>query len=331
MPDDNTATSSVAVADEKPDSLDAYIETQRDEWLKSGTPQPKDEAEPAPAKKELSEPQQAEPIAPATDTGEKTQGSKSRVERRKGELNADIQELLAQRAALRADVEAETQKKAAKPAEPASAPQQPQTERAADGEPIPPDPEKWTGTWEGLEKAKIQYLKDFTIWQLQGPDRKRQARLAAEREQTNRATFERWVERREAATEADPEFRDANEIIGRFFTQQGVAPLIIESEVGPEVVMHFYKLPKDEQISVSNLSPAALAREIVRVEAQLSKRTEPTPQTPQLKRTSAAAKPPTELSGKGPLNTGDEAERALAEGRTGDYIQIMNARAVRKK
>ena len=219
-----------------------------------------------------------------------------------------------------------------KPAEAATATQQP-----TDGEPVPPDPENWTGTYESLEKAKIQYLKDFTDWKLKQPERDRlaAARVAAEAE--NKKTFEAWVARRDAAKELDPEFADAEDIVGKFFTAQGVSPLIIDSEVGPELVMHFYRLPVEEQKRVAGLSPARLAREILRVEAKLSDakpegqlETKPTT-TSKPNKTSAAAKPATELSGRNATNTVDDADAAIAAGDSAGYRRIMNARDLAKR
>jgi len=334
MGDATNATSSVAV--EAPNALDTFTGKQRDEWLKNGTPQPKDEAESAPAAVEgqASEPAKAEAIAPAADPGNKER--ESRGERRKGELSAEIQDLLRQRREARAGLEADLAAGKAKPAEKA-AESATATQQPTDGEPVPPDPEKWTGTWEQLEKAKIQYFKDLTDWKLKQPERDRlaAARVAAEAE--NKKTFEAWAERRDAAMELDPEFADANDIVGKFFTAQGVAPLIISSEVGPELVMHFYRLPVEEQKRVVGLSPAALAREIVRVEAKLSEakpgaEAQPKPTaTPQPKKTSAAAKPATELSGRSAANTVDDAEAAIVAGDSAAYQRVMNARDLARR
>jgi len=181
MADETNATSSVAI--EAPNSLDTFTGKQRDEWLMNGTPQPADEAESAPAEGkegQASEPAKAEPIAPATDTGKKQEPSFERAQRRKGELSAEIQDLLRQRAEARAGLEADLAagrtKPAEKAAESATATQQP-----ADGRPVPPDPEKWTGTWEQLDTAKLKYLEELTDWKLKQPERDRQAaeRVAA--------------------------------------------------------------------------------------------------------------------------------------------------------
>jgi hypothetical protein len=336
MADETNATSSVAI--EAPNSLDTFTGKQRDEWLMNGTPQPADEAESAPAEGkegQASEPAKAEPIAPATDTGKKQEPSFERAQRRKGELSAEIQDLLRQRAEARAGLEADLAagrtKPAEKAAESATATQQP-----ADGRPVPPDPEKWTGTWEQLDTAKLKYLEELTDWKLKQPERDRQAaeRVAAEVEAAK--LNEVWQERRSAAMELDPEYKAADEVLGKFFGFRGVAPLIIESEVGAEIVMHFYRLPVEEQKRVAGLSPAGLAREIVRVEAKLSEakpegqlETKPIA-TPQPKKTSAAAKPATELSGRNATNTVDEAEQALEAGDFARYKRVMDARAIRK-
>jgi hypothetical protein len=334
MADDKVVDSSST--GEAPDFLDTLNEKGRLDWLRNGTPQPKDEADPAPAKEETpsSEPIQAEPIAPATDTGERVQ--ETRAERRKGQLSAEIAELLRRRAQLRAEVDGAAPKKTADqtadsaPAAAAAAPP------PADGRPVPPDPAKWTGTWEELEAAKIKYFDEMVEWRMNAPLRERQAAERSEQEATAKAANDSWQERRSAAMEADPEYQSADDIVGRFFTARGVAPMIIESEVGPELVMHFYRLPKDEQVRVSKLSPAKLAREIHRVEDAIlgapPAEEEPKPlPSPKPKITSAARRPATELSGKSAGNTVDDAEAAIAAGDTAAYQRIMNARDVARR
>jgi hypothetical protein len=314
---------------EAPNSLDSFTEKQRGDWLLNGTPQPKDEAESATAEA-TSEPAKAESTAPATETGTKTQ-EPSRAERRKGELSAEIQGLLRKRAELRGEIEAADK---TKPAEKTAAPAPAVVQQPTDGEPVAPDPENWTGTWEALEKAKIQYLKDLSAWLTKQPERDRVAAAKAADEANQQQVFETWKERRDAAIELNPEFADANDIVGRFLTAKGVAPLVIESEIGPEIVMHLYHLPKEEQERVAKLSPTALARELVRIEDRLAKAdpaAEAAPAaTPQPKITSAVKKPATELSGKSATNTVDDAEDALAKGDYERYARVMNARASKK-
>lgn len=299
-------------------SLDTFSDRQRSEWLMKGTPQPADEADSATAV-EPSEAAKPESIAPAPDTG-KTQESKGRAEQRKAELGNEIQELLRQRAELRAELA--SKKPAEKIAE--SAPAKP---ARADGKPIPPDPAKWAGTWEELEAAKIEYSEKLLDWKLGQADRDR----AAAAQQTKLTESQQgYKTRAEAALAADPEYADAQEIIGKFVTSRGVSELILESEVGPEIVMHLYRLPSEEQKRVAALNPLALAREITRLEAKLAKPALAASTSTTTKRTSTAKAPPTELSGKNTASTVDDAEKALADGDTGAYIRIMNARAIRK-
>jgi hypothetical protein len=312
-----------STTEEAANSLDSFTEQERSNWLMKGTPMPKDEAEPAPAS-EASEPPKAEPIAPATDTGKTQEPKPGRAEQRKAELGSEIQELLRKRAELRAEIDAAAggRKPAEKPAESAPATQK------TDGEPVPPDPSTWTGTWEQLEAAKIKYVRDLTKWELGKGERDR----AASAQRTRITELQgAYRTRADAVLEADPEYADAQAVIGEFVTAKGVSELILESEVGPEIVMHLYRLPNAEQKRVAALSPLALAREIARLEMQLSKAPAPAPEAaPQPKRTSAASKPATELSGKNAASTVDEAEQALAEGDFERYSRVMNARAVRK-
>lgn len=326
MEDVQVAASSAA---EPSNSLDTFSDAQRSEWLLKGTPMPKDEAESAPAQ-DPSEAAKPEPIAPATDTGKSQEPKGGRAEQRKAELGSEIADLLRQRAQLRAEVAAGG-KPADKPAEPA--PAKP-AQAAADVEPVPPDPAKWTGTWEELEAAKIKYLRDLTKWELGKADRDRAATTQQGKVTEAQAAYKA---RADVALAADPEYADAQDVIGRFVTAKGVDGLILESEVGPEIVMHLYKLPLDEQRRVAALSPLALAREITRIELQLSSKppaAAPKPEaaaaTPPPKRTSAAAKPATELGGQHAGSAVDEAEQALIDGDAGRYIDIMNRRAIKK-
>jgi hypothetical protein len=311
-------------------SLDNFNEQQRSEWLMKGTAMPKDEVESAPTVvKEPSEAAQPEPIAPAPDTGS--------LQEPKGRAGQRISELLGERAALRAELAAlktpVVKSAESTPAKAAAA--------AADttGEPQPPDPETWTGSWEALEKAKIAYVRDLTRWELGKGDRERAtaAATAAAAADAGKLTELQaaYKTRADAMLAEEPEYADAQDIIGRFATGKGVSQLLLESEVGPKIVMHLYRLPREEALKVAAMSPAALAREITLIEAQLTKPAEATPAaaaitapTPTTKRTSTAAKPSTELSGARAAAAGDEAEAALANGDTGAYMRLMNAREV---
>jgi len=316
---------------EAPNALDSFNEKERGDWLRNGTPQPKDEAESAPAQEVESEPEaQAEPIAPAPDTGSSQEPKKGRADQR-------IQELLRERAELRGKLDAAEKKAAGKPAESAPATEaKPASVAAAavDGAPVPPDPETWTGTWEALEKAKIKYFEDLTDWKLKQPERDRAAAAKAATEADERAIFDQWKERREAAAAAEPEYADAQDIVGRFLTAKRCDSLIIESEVGPEIVMHLYRLPKEEQERVSKLSPSRLAREIVLIEHKLLAKPEeeiPAAAAPQPRKTSAAARPPTELSGTRANNVVDDEAAAIASGNSAEYMRLANLRDLKKR
>lgn len=317
MADESTVASSTTE-----NSLDNFTETERSEWLMNGTTMPKDEPESAPGAVATSEPARAESIAPAPDTGDLQEQAKGRAGQR-------IQELLGERAALRARLTA-LETPVVKPAEstPAKAAA---AATPAVGEPQPPDPAKWTGTWEELETAKIAYLRDLTKWELGKGERDRAAA-----EGTGKLTELQtaYKARADVMLAVEPEYADAQDIIGRFATGKGVDQLILESEVGPEIVMHLYKLPQAEQQRVANLSPLALAREITRIETQLTKAPAAAaapviPAVPTTRKTSAAAKPAIELSGARAGSAADEAEQALADGDMTRYMDIMNAREVK--
>jgi hypothetical protein len=201
---------------------------------------------------------------------------------------------------------------------------------------VAPDASKWTGTWEELQAAQLRYIEDLTDWKLKQPDRDRAAAEKTAAEANERAIFDQWKERREAAVAADPEYADAQDIVGRFVTAKRCDSLIIESEVGPEIVMHLYRLPKEEQERVSKLSPSRLAREIVLIEHKLlaladEEKPSSAPATPQPRKTSAAAKPATELSGTRANNVVDEEAAAIASGNSAEYMRLANLRDLKKR
>jgi hypothetical protein len=84
-----------------------------------------------------------------------------------------------------------------------------------------------------------------------------------------------WEQRAARHLDSDPEFEDAIQAIGPLVTQRGVADVIKQSEVGPQMVSYLYQ-HQDEAVKILQAgSPLAIARELGKLEAKLSPATPP--------------------------------------------------------
>jgi hypothetical protein len=207
------------------------------------------------------EPQKIEPEAPPQP--KKPTG----LERRFSRLTRERDEALAE--ADRARKELETAKQA---------PAAPQVAKPEAGEPAPPDPATWAGTYEELEGARTKYAKDIAVWTMQQARKEVEADLKRRQEEASgegraRELQASWEGRAQKALAANPEFQEAVDVVGPLVTQLGMADLIKESEVGPEIVQELYE-NTDERTRISNLqrfgNPLLVARELGKLEARLT-------------------------------------------------------------
>ena len=121
--------------------------------------------------------------------------------------------------------------------------------------------------------------------------------------QTAQATT--WQQRAEAAKTELPDFE---QVVASSTAPMSaaMAEAIKDSDIGPKVAYHLAQNP-DIATRLSRLEPMAAAREIGRLEASLSVKTEPTP-----KRITTAPTPPTPI-GSGRSTTGDPGKMSQAD------------------
>jgi len=170
--------------------------------------------------------------------------------------------------------------------------------------PVPPDPSKWTGTWEEMEAAKLDYVDKLTDWKADSRERAKQAESQKAQAQQIHST---WETKSEAFTKDNPDFADAIEHIGPMVTRAGVADLIKESPVGPDMVLFLHQNPAEVARLGACKTQVALARELGKLEAQLSTPVSTTTTPPAAKK--PLPKPPASVGGGQPatvdLNTAD--------------------------
>lgn len=208
------------------------------------------------------EPEKTEAESGTVDTKEPEHKSESSIDKR-------FRKLASQRDEARQRAEKAERELAAKSTPPGPA-AQPVTEAqpaTATTKPAPPDPSKWTGTWEELEAAKLDYVEKLTDWKAGERERK----AATERQQAEARTLHTtWEAKSKAFGEDNPDFEDAIANIGPLVTRAGVADLIKESDVGPEMVLYLHTHPSEVTRMGACKTQAALARELGKLEAQLS-------------------------------------------------------------
>ena len=159
----------------------------------------------------------------------------------------------------------------AEPAKPAA------STAAVAGEPVPPDPTGWTGTWEELEAAKIKYSRDIAAFVTKQAREELRAELqreaqAGEGQRVAQQLHASWEAKAEAAAKENPEFQEAVNEVGPVLTRLGMADLVKESEVGPELVAELYGKPEqmEELLKLERqANPLGVSRVLGRIEARL--------------------------------------------------------------
>ena len=190
-------------------------------------------------------------------------------EKHESAIDKRFRKLASQRDEARQRAEKAERELAAKSTPPGPA-AQPVTEAqpaTATTKPAPPDPSKWTGTWEELEKEKLDYVEKLTDWKAGERERAQQTRERQAQAQTLHKT---WEQKSEAFGKDNADFEDAIQNIGPKVTQAGVADLIKESPVGPEMVLYLHQHPEEAARMGQCKTQVSLARELGKLEAQLS-------------------------------------------------------------
>ena len=197
-------------------------------------------------------------VDPAAAVGEPTRAEKrfSKLTSRAKEAEASNAVLRAEIAALRAPAAPTTPVVAAAPVNAAT-------------KPTAPNANTWTGTWDELEAARTQYAEDLSEYKVNEVLRKRDEGVKqAEARKIVETIHEAWVRRLDDATEANEDMEAAVAEVGTIVSKMGIQDVIKESEVGPEIVLHYFK-DKDAMEKLSKMSMASAARAIGRVEAKL--------------------------------------------------------------
>ena len=139
-----------------------------------------------------------------------------------------------------------------------------------------------------------------------------------------------WNQRTEKAREAHEDFDDVAldpDGPGKHISRGSVVDQwILESEHGAEILYHFGKnLP--DLLRYGKLSPVQAARELTKLEAQLTGEPAKKTPTPEIIRTTRAPKPASEVGGRGTVTT-DEVTKAVADDDVRAYINAQNRREI---
>ena len=116
---------------------------------------------------------------------------------------------------------------------------------------------------------------EYTAQQQAEQQRQRQeeeGRKAAERQQT---ATKSWNERVSKLAETKPEISAAIDAVGQFLTETGNAELIMQSDIGPEIVLYMHQHAEETLKIAETGNPGQIARYIGRIEAKIA-----TPETP---------------------------------------------------
>ena len=224
------------------------------------------EAAPGTAQESQKTPEPEAPVEiPRKPSGLERRFSKLTREREEERQRADAAE-----ARLR-ELEAAGKTPPAEPAKPVT------STAAAAGEPAPPDPTTWTGTWEELERAKIKYSRDIAGFVAKQSREEIRAELqreaqAGEGQRAAQQLHASWESKMAAADKVIPEFQEAINEVGPVLTRLGMADLVKESEVGTELVAELYGKPEEVQELLKlerQGNPISVSRMLGRIEARL--------------------------------------------------------------
>jgi hypothetical protein len=297
--------------------MESWTDAQRTDWLKTGEP-PKAE-DSAPSKQETSAGDNKSESGPASEAGE------TQREPKRGTAEARIKELLAENRKLKESQKpAQTQQQAEVPQ--TQKPTQ-QTPPAAEGRPVRPKYESFDTVGE-YEAAEDKYIEELAAWKADQRDaEKTAAAKQAEAQKAGQQRAEGWKAKQDAFRKQTADFDEVVAAADNEPCSDAIRDFCLESEIGPAVQ---YALAKDVELlrKLSDMSDVAAVRELTKLEMGLAGGMPS--QTPAPKKTTtAASKPPTELSGRSNAPE-DEAKAALEAGDFDRYRRVMNARDLKK-
>jgi hypothetical protein len=320
-------SSTPEVADVEIDSsaLESLNSEQRDHWLKTGEIPDTPKADASATSKA---PEKAAAVQP-----EPAPGKEAPQDRDIPPAEKRIKQLLARNKELEAQLHRPTPPPASIRQQEQSAPdlQRPQRPKA-------PTLDQYDGDYSKFEAAAAKYEEDFDKYMEDLSDYKAAKRIEAERQAYQQRREAETIQEHNAKIKSSWETRQSETIKRHPDFEQAVKeaslPLnpimdgfIIESEVGPEIVYHLAKNPAEGE-RIAKLGPFATARELSRIEMQLSESLKPTGAN--ATKITAAKPPPTMLGGTNRAPD-DEAQAAVASGEFRRYMKVMNARELGKK
>lgn len=304
--------------------IESLAPAAREEWLKNGIPLPKEPAEDKPA--------DAKADTPDSAPGDKQDKPKKNAESRKGELDTDIQDLLAKRAQLRSEVEDLERKKTGEPkADPPPAKEAPkESEGPGKRLSMKEFTEKNPGSdWEAYQDYCADHAEKRAEFSAkQTLERETKTRQEAAAQEKLQSTF---VEGIAEVEKIHSDVRDV--ILGPKIPTTPVMEQYLFSQ-GKTGVRILYQLGKDiaNTERIAALSPIEQIEELVLLKSQLSAKgseakteTKPAPE-PQKKSSSAAPIGSTVPGTSAAVE--DEAKAALAAGDFALAMRIWNQRDV---
>ena len=264
---------------------------------KPATPEPKPEAKPAEGEKPKGEEH------PASGTGDKetqeqepkgekdkkfekkaapdpeTQKEINRAVWRKHQLEREAREKQAELDRINRELEEKKAQASGKPATGAQ-PEKPAT-GFTEAEPVEPQEDKFESYGDYL-KAHQKFTDEHALWVVHKDRFEYEARQTAERQRTEAESQKRqaaesqqkaaeaWNKRVATTAEKSPDIAEAIDNVGPFLTQAGQADLIMQSDVGPEIVLYLHQHPDETMKLAQSGNPLVIARELGRIEARIS-------------------------------------------------------------
>lgn len=320
MPADEQATDSSTVLDQAQDQSLAEkdfqrykaVEDARDRALRTGV-----NPEAPPPSNKPSDP------AAESDPAKKQQERKPKTgEDRKAELNAEIKELLKQRAELQGKIETPGEKKAEPPpADEAPVVEKPEAKGKAPVKPALAD----FATWSEYDTARDAYVEELVAF------RAKEA-LAADKAEQKVADANRALEAgvQKSIAEGRKKYADFDEVALNAKTpiSKAMDGFILDSDLRAEVLYRLGENDSAEAKRIIALPVYKQVRALVEIErefAELEKKP-----TPPVKKHTEAPPPATELGGR-TSEPSDPVQAALNRGDVAGYMRLANARDAKAK
>ncbi len=337
------------------------------EWKKTGAipkiaaeaaPEPKADSTPAPETPAGASDKDAKPATKSAPVPSQEKKGKSNADTRKAQLAAEIQDLLKQKAALKADLEktdkppAAEVKEAKTDAPPAPSPKLPKLEK-----PVKPVKPVWGDKpdedWEAFEARKEvyeaerdEYQEKLVAYSLAEDRQEREReRIEADAVAQDRARAEVWNTRK-AELIAQPGFEDYEEVVAPLFVRNkppiptgSVADAFIgRSTIGPQL-LYYYGQHLEEAEAVGHMDPLDAAKVLTMLEHGMLHPAKAEPEAPKAETPpkpkpavvpTKAARPATDLKATN-AQQASEIEAAVAADDFRKFAEIKNREDVERR